>query len=72
MEYEYNATNVVANRDQIKKILFKVIYSKPTSYIKYKLFFGNLFPSIMEHITIVNSITHNTLAIQLQLDLLLF
>lgn len=53
-------------REQIKKTLFKIFYSKNCSYVDDKAFFRKLFPSIMEFIDITNSKEHNTLAIKLQ------
>ena len=56
----------VEKRDYIKKIIFKIFYSKNESYEKYKTFFGSMFPTILEHINLKNKIKHNTMAIQLQ------
>ncbi|MDP2685928.1 MAG: hypothetical protein Q8O62_01825 [Aequorivita sp.] len=53
-------------RNYIKKLLFKIFYSKVNSFKKQKDFFGGLFPTIMEVINEKNLSVHNTLAIELQ------
>jgi hypothetical protein len=53
-------------REQMKIMLFKIFYSKTTSFLIYKQFFGQHFPSIMQFITNTNFKQHNTLAVQLQ------
>ncbi|MES2566986.1 MAG: hypothetical protein V4565_08980 [Bacteroidota bacterium] len=53
-------------RNQMKDMLFKIFYSKTTSYSNYKSFFGTIFPTIMEYINQTNFDKHNTLSIQLQ------
>lgn len=64
---KYNSVhNQYYNREQMKKVLFKIFYSKIKSFPKYKQFFKSEFPTIMEHISNTNSLIHNTLAIQLQ------
>jgi hypothetical protein len=54
------------NRDNIKKMLFRIFYSKNKSYLIYKETFKSLFPTIMEYINQTNSIEHNTLSLKLQ------
>lgn len=67
LKNEFNLMNTKSfSREQIKKMLFKIFYSKSNSFLKYKEFFGSIFPTIMEYITNTNSKNHNTLAIQLQ------
>jgi hypothetical protein len=53
------------NRDQMKIMLCKILYSKRTSFGPYKKFFGSLFPSIMKYVNITNCFFNNTLAIEL-------
>ncbi len=53
-------------RGQIKQMLFKIYYSRNTSYESIKKFFATEFPTIMAYIYKTNSIKHNTLSIQLQ------
>jgi hypothetical protein len=70
--YEYLAEQFEAitgkrrTREEMKKILFKIFYSKVSSYESYKETFRTIFPSIMEHIDLSNFEQHNTLAIELQ------
>ena len=67
LKNEFNQMNSKSFcREQIKKMLFKIFYSKPNSFLKYKEFFGSVFPTIMRYINNTNSKNHNTLAIQLQ------
>lgn len=53
-------------REQMKIMLFKIFYSKTTSFFIYKQFFSQYFPTIMEYISNTNTKQHNTLAVQLQ------
>jgi hypothetical protein len=53
-------------RDKSKLNLFRILYSKVTSFPKIKQIFGSRFPSIMEYINQVNYAKNNTLAVQLQ------
>lgn len=70
--YEYLAdeykrqTGYPRERYQIKNMLFKILFSKTTSFKAQKKFFGGLFPTIMDYISQTNADNHNTLAIQLQ------
>ena len=64
-EYQ-TETTYYRSRKQMKVILFKILYSKITSFPKYKDFFGKRFPEIMQHINNTNSVKHNTLSVQLQ------
>lgn len=50
-------------RIEMKKMLFKIFYSKPSSFKSYKDFFRLIFPSIMNYINETNAEQHNTLAI---------
>ena len=64
---EYNNRfNKFLDREQIKKMLFKIYYSKTTSFQAYKDFFASIFPSIMQYINIENEVFHNTLSVRLQ------
>lgn len=53
-------------REVMKKRLFKIFYSKTTSFTPFKDFFRELFPTIMNFIDETNFVAHNTLAILLQ------
>lgn len=53
-------------RNEMKAILFKIFYSKTTSYEGYKKAFRSIFPTIMDHIDLTNTEEHKTLAIELQ------
>lgn len=70
--YEYLAeqykkqTGYTRERHQIKNMLFKILFSKLSSYKEQKQFFGRLFPTIMKYINQTNEEEHNTLSIQLQ------
>lgn len=70
--YEYfsevyeRATGKVKDRLAIKKILFKIFYSKVSSFPYYKDVFRSVFPSIMEYIDITNQVQYNTLAVAMQ------
>jgi hypothetical protein len=70
--YEYlcekykESTGRNKEREQMKKILFSIFYSKTTSYSSYKAFFRSIFPSIMDYIDVTNAIKHNTLAVAMQ------
>lgn len=64
---EYNNRfNKFLDRDQIKKMLFKIYYSRTTSFQANKDFFASIFPSIMQYINFENEVFHNTLSIRLQ------
>jgi len=52
-------------RIETKKMLCKIFYSKNSSFTKWKIFLGSLFPSIMQFINKTNSEKHNTLSIML-------
>jgi hypothetical protein len=65
-EFWTKETGEEKTRQQIKEMVCKIFYSKFHSFKKYKDVFGKMFPNIMEHIYYVNSVAHNTLAIQLQ------
>ncbi|KAF2520063.1 hypothetical protein E0W68_02245 [Flavobacterium salilacus subsp. salilacus] len=70
--YEYIAdkfkdiTGKTKDREQTKRMLFKIFYSKITSFQSYKNVFRNIFPSIMEYIDTTNTDKHNTLAVAMQ------
>ena len=53
-------------REQMKNMMFKIFYSKTTSYLKYKNFFATWFPTIMAFINKTNSIKNNVLAVKMQ------
>lgn len=61
-----NKYNKFWDRDQMKKMLFKIYYSRTTSFQAYKDFFASIFPSIMQYINIENEVFHNTLSVRLQ------
>lgn len=64
---EYNNRyNKLLDRDQMKKMLFKIYYSKTTSFKAYKDFFASIFPNIMQYINNENEVFHNTLSVRLQ------
>lgn len=64
---EYNNRyNKFWDRNQMKKVLFKIYYSKTTSYSTYKDFYSSIFPSIMQFINSENEVFHNTLSVRLQ------
>jgi len=65
-EFWTKETGEVKTRQQIKEMICKIFYSKFHSFKKYKDVFEKMFPNIMAHIYYVNSVVHNTLAIQLQ------
>ena len=50
----------------MKKMLFKIYYSKTSSYSAYKDFYSSIFPTIMQFINSENEVFHNTLSIRLQ------
>ena len=64
-EYQ-NETTYYRSRKQMKLMLFKILYSKITSFSKYKNFFAKRFPEIMRHINNTNFVKNNTLSVQLQ------
>lgn len=59
-------TGYLRTRDQMKKMLFKIFYSKTTSFKMQKDFFAKQFPTIMQYINKVNAKEHNTLSVMLQ------
>jgi hypothetical protein len=64
---EYNNRyNKFWDRNQMKKVLFKIYYSKTSSYSTYKDFYSSIFPSIMQFINSENEVFHNTLSVRLQ------
>ena len=64
---EYNNRfNKFWDRDQMKKMLFKIYYSKTSSYSAYKDFYSSIFPTIMQFINSENEVFHNTLSVRLQ------
>jgi hypothetical protein len=64
---EYNNRfNKFLDRNQMKKMLFKIYYSKTTSYSAYKDFYSSIFPTIMQYINSENEVFHNTLSVRLQ------
>lgn len=70
--YEYLAeqykkqTGYTRERHQMKNMLFKIFFSRVSSFKEQKQFFGSLFPTIMNHINQTNEEKHETLSIQLQ------
>lgn len=58
----YNQFGKVRTRKQMKAYLFKIFFSKPTSFTKIKKFFGFLFPQIMEYIDRNNEKDNSTIA----------
>jgi hypothetical protein len=65
-KYE-DSTGKIKTREYMKKMLFKIFYSKVSSFKQYKDFFRSIFPSIMNYIDMVNITESNRLAIQLQM-----
>ncbi|MFM7088502.1 MAG: hypothetical protein ACKOW9_03145 [Candidatus Paceibacterota bacterium] len=69
--YEYLSDNWNNNynrrmtREQMKKVVCKIFYSKTESFKMYKEFFGSYFPTIMDYINATNFQVHNTLALEL-------
>jgi hypothetical protein len=53
-------------RDQMKNMVFKIFYSKTSSYLKYKNFFASWFPTIMEFINNTNANSNKILAVKMQ------
>lgn len=66
MEEFSKATGKERTRNQMKKMIFKIFYSKAGSFSGLKTFFGSLFPSIMTHINETNKTNNSVLPIQLQ------
>jgi hypothetical protein len=64
-EYK-KVTGYFRTRTQMKKMIFKILFSKLTSYESFKSFFQGNFPTIMNFINETNRIKNNTLAILLQ------
>lgn len=66
--YEYLAaeyekfTGKPKTRKDAKALLFKIFFSKTTSFVKIKEFFGGLFPEIMEYINENNRVSNSTVA----------
>lgn len=62
----YKLTGKSKTRNNMKGFLFKIFFSKPSSFPKVKEFFGGLFPNIMQYInennTVSNSIVANKLS----------
>jgi hypothetical protein len=64
---EYKRINArTRTRDQMKRMTYRILFSKVDSFLPQKTFFGELFPTIMAHINRCNADRHNTLAIALQ------
>jgi len=64
---EYKKVNgYFRTRTQMKKMIFKILFSKLTSYKSFKSFFQGYFPTIMNFINETNCVKNNTLAILLQ------
>jgi len=66
---KYNFTTEAQREENIKKVkkmIFKIYYSKVTSYPNEKKFFASYFPTIMNFINKKNAVKNNTLAIELQ------
>jgi hypothetical protein len=53
-------------RKQMKNMVFKIFYSKSTSYKNYKNFFASWFPTIMDFINKTNSKSNSVLAVKMQ------
>ena len=64
--YDYLSEEWGVSKKQVKIDIFKIFYSKTTSFKKLKEKFEEYFPTIMEAINIINAEQHNTLAIKLQ------
>ena len=66
--YEYLASEFekefkqIKTRKQMKSYLFKIFFSKVTSFTKLKTFFGSLFPGIMDYINENNIVSNATIA----------
>jgi len=58
----YNQFGKIRTRKQMKAYLFKIFFSKPTSFVKVKKFFGSLFPQIMDYINRNNSEDNSVIA----------
>jgi hypothetical protein len=56
----------IRTRDQIKNLVYRVMFSENDSFPFDKSFFHELFPTIMEHIKRVNRADNSSLAIALQ------
>lgn len=59
-------TGYMRTREQMKKMLYKIFFSKVVSFPNQKQFFGGLFPTIMSYINNTNAGKNNTLALFLQ------
>jgi hypothetical protein len=59
-------TGYFRTREQMKKMIFKIMFSKVTSFENFKSFFKRYFPSIMNYINETNRDRNNSLAIRLQ------
>lgn len=55
-------TNKPKDRNDGKDMMFKILFSKTTSYSKYKELFADNFPTIMDYINKTNHYAHNTIA----------
>ncbi|MDG3581781.1 hypothetical protein [Galbibacter pacificus] len=66
--YEYLCDKWIGemDRENMKKNLFKILYSKNNSYRKLKQFFNSIFPSINQYIEEKKEVEHNQIAIQMQ------
>jgi hypothetical protein len=53
---------VKRSRKEMKDLAFKLFFSKTKSYRKIKVFFGELFPEIMNYIDMLNDKDNSTLA----------
>lgn len=58
----YNTFKINKERSQMKSMIFKIYYSKVTSYAKDKGFFRSLFPTIMDYIDRTNAECNSKLA----------
>lgn len=62
----YKTTGYRRTRIQMKKMIYKIFFSKVTSFPSQKDFFGKMFPTIMKFINEINTKNNSTLAIMLQ------
>lgn len=58
----YKLTGKSKTRDDMKGFLFKIFFSKPSSFPKVKEFFGGLSPNIMQYINENNAVCNSIVA----------
>lgn len=65
VEYK-KQTGYSRTRMQMKKVIYKIFFSKVTSFGHLKAFFGGYFPTVMQYVYDTNKQCNSTLAKQLQ------